>query len=43
MLLCIAAGIALGKVAGNGMQVIADLEVNTVNIPVAVLIRLTIP
>lgn len=42
VLLCIAAGIALGKLAGNGMQVIADLEINTVNIPVAILIWLMI-
>ncbi|MCB0815107.1 MAG: arsenical-resistance protein, partial [Flavobacteriales bacterium] len=42
VLLCIAAGIALGKLAGDGMQVIADLEVNTVNIPVAILIWLMI-
>ncbi|MCB0818898.1 MAG: arsenical-resistance protein, partial [Flavobacteriales bacterium] len=42
VLLCIAAGIALGEVAGSGMQVIADLEFNTVNIPVAVLIWLMI-
>ncbi|MFZ1693453.1 MAG: arsenical-resistance protein, partial [Flavobacteriales bacterium] len=42
VLLCIVAGIALGKVAGSGMQVIADLEINTVNIPVAILIWLMI-
>lgn len=42
VLLCIGAGIALGKVAGSGMQVIADLEINTVNIPVAILIWLMI-
>lgn len=42
VLLCIAAGIALGKVTGSGMQVIADMEINTVNIPVAILIWLMI-
>jgi ACR3 family arsenite transporter len=42
VLLCIAAGIALGELAGSGMQVIADLEINTVNIPVAILIWLMI-
>ncbi|HMQ76678.1 MAG TPA: ACR3 family arsenite efflux transporter [Flavobacteriales bacterium] len=42
VLLCIGAGIALGQVAGSGMQVIADLELNTVNIPVAILIWLMI-
>ena len=42
VLLCIVAGIALGKIAGSGMQVIADMEINTVNIPVAILIWLMI-
>lgn len=42
VLLCIGAGIALGEVAGTGMQVIADLEINSVNIPVAILIWLMI-
>jgi ACR3 family arsenite transporter len=42
VLLCIVAGIALGKVTGSGMQVIADMEINTVNIPVAILIWLMI-
>lgn len=42
VLLCIAAGIALGQLAGNGMQVVADLEYNQVNLPVAVLIWLMI-
>lgn len=40
--LCIGAGIALGELAGEGMQVVADLEINTVNIPVAILIWLMI-
>ncbi|MBX2977673.1 MAG: ACR3 family arsenite efflux transporter [Flavobacteriales bacterium] len=40
--LCIGAGIALGELAGDGMQVVADLEINTVNIPVAILIWLMI-
>ncbi len=42
VLLCIAAGIAVGELAGSGMQVIADMEINTVNIPVAILIWLMI-
>lgn len=42
VILCIAAGIAIGKLAGSSMQVIADLEINTVNIPVAMLIWLMI-
>ncbi|MEZ4740670.1 MAG: ACR3 family arsenite efflux transporter [Flavobacteriales bacterium] len=42
VLLCIAAGIALGQLAGSGMQVVADMEYNQVNLPVAVLIWLMI-
>jgi ACR3 family arsenite transporter len=42
VLLCIAVGIGVGELAGSGMQVIADLEINTVNIPVAILIWLMI-
>ncbi len=42
VLLCIAMGIAIGEFAGSGMQIIADLEINTVNIPVAILIWLMI-
>jgi len=42
VLLCIAVGIALGQLAGSGMQVVADLEHNQVNLPVAVLIWLMI-
>jgi len=42
VLLCIAVGIALGELAGSGMQRIADLEINHVNIPVAILIWLMI-
>ncbi len=42
MLLCIGVGIALGELAGSGMQVVADLEYNHVNLPVAVLIWLMI-
>jgi ACR3 family arsenite transporter len=42
VLLCIAVGIAVGELAGSGMQVIADMEINTVNIPVAILIWLMI-
>ena len=42
VLLCIAIGIALGELAGSGMQAVADLEYNHVNLPVAVLIWLMI-
>ncbi len=41
-LLCIGVGIALGELAGSGMQVVADVEYNHVNLPVAVLIWLMI-
>jgi ACR3 family arsenite transporter len=40
--LCIAAGIAIGHVAGDGIQFLSSLEVFKVNIPVAVLIWLMI-
>ncbi len=36
--LCIAAGIAIGHFAGEGISVLSDLEIYRVNIPVAVLI-----
>jgi len=42
VLLCIAIGIALGELAGSDMQVVADMEYNHVNLPVAVLIWLMI-
>ena len=42
VLLCIGAGIALGELAGSGMQRVADLEINHVNIPLAILIWLMI-
>jgi len=42
VLLCMGVGIALGELAGGGMQRIAVLEVNHVNIPVAILIWLMI-
>lgn len=42
VLLCIAAGIGLGRIAGTGMQAIAAMEVEHVNIPVAILIWLMI-
>jgi ACR3 family arsenite transporter len=42
VLLCIAAGIVIGKVAGEKMQVISNLEINHVNIPIAILIWLMI-
>jgi len=40
--LCIAAGIGIGQVAGDSMQVLADVEIYNVNIPIAILIWLMI-
>lgn len=40
--LCIVAGIILGKVAGASISVLSDLNVATVNIPVAILVWLMI-
>ncbi len=40
--LCIAVGIGIGQVAGDSMQVLADLEIYKVNIPIAILIWLMI-
>ncbi len=40
--LCIAAGIGIGYVAGDSMQVLADIEIYRVNLPIAVLIWLMI-
>ncbi len=40
--LCIAVGIGVGQVAGDSMQVLADLEIYKVNIPIAILIWLMI-
>lgn len=40
--LCIAAGIGIGHVAGDSMQVLADIEIYRVNLPIAVLIWLMI-
>lgn len=42
VLICIAAGIALGAVAGDSMSVISSLEIAHVNIPVAILIWMMI-
>jgi arsenite transporter len=42
VLLCIAVGILIGYAAGDSIQVISDLEINTVNIPVAILVWLMI-
>jgi ACR3 family arsenite transporter len=42
VLLCIVAGILLGEVAGSSMQVISDMNIANVNIPVAVLVWLMI-
>ncbi|MCC5916895.1 MAG: ACR3 family arsenite efflux transporter [Cryomorphaceae bacterium] len=40
--LCIAAGIGIGQIAGDTMQVLADAEIYRVNIPIAILIWLMI-
>jgi len=40
--LCIAAGIGIGQLAGDSMQLLADAEIYKVNIPIAILIWLMI-
>ncbi len=40
--ICIAVGIAIGHFAGNGIQVMSNIEIYKVNIPVAILIWLMI-
>ena len=40
--LCIMAGIGIGQVAGEGMQILASAEIYKVNIPIAILIWLMI-
>jgi len=40
--LCIAAGIGIGSFAGDGIQLLANMEIYKVNIPVAILIWLMI-
>src|SRR5690554_2996189 len=40
--LCIAAGIAIGSFAGDGISILSELEIFNVNIPVAILIWLMI-
>lgn len=40
--LCIAAGIAIGHVAGDKIRLVSDLEIYKVNIPVAILVWLMI-
>lgn len=40
--LCIIAGIFLGKLAGNSMEVISDWNINSINIPVAILVWMMI-
>jgi len=42
VLLCIGAGIALGAIAGDAIEIISDLEIAHVNIPVALLVWLMI-
>ena len=40
--LCIAAGIAIGHIAGDKIRLVSDLEIYRVNIPVAILVWLMI-
>ena len=40
--LCIAVGIAIGHIAGDGIRLVSDLEIYRVNIPVAILVWLMI-
>lgn len=40
--LCIAAGIAIGRIAGDSIQFLSSMEIGTVNIPVAILVWLMI-
>jgi ACR3 family arsenite transporter len=40
--LCIIAGILLGKLAGSSMEVISDWNINSINIPVALLVWMMI-
>lgn len=42
VIICIVAGIALGSAAGDQISVLSDLNFNTINIPVAVLVWLMI-
>jgi arsenite transporter len=40
--LCIVVGIAIGKIAGDSMKILSDLNISTVNVPVAILVWLMI-
>ena len=42
VVLCIAAGIAIGHIAGDKIRLVSDLEIYRVNIPVAILVWLMI-
>lgn len=42
VVLCIASGIALGKILGSSISVLSDMNIATVNIPVAILVWLMI-
>lgn len=42
VILCILAGIALGRIAGENIQFLSNMEIATVNIPVAILVWLMI-
>jgi ACR3 family arsenite transporter len=36
--LCIVVGMAIGKVSGESIKVLSDLNISTVNVPVAILV-----
>ena len=40
--LCIFVGIAIGKLSGESIKVLSDLNISTVNVPVAILVWLMI-
>jgi arsenite transporter len=42
VLICIAVGIGIGKVAGNSIQILSDMNIFDVNLPVAILVWLMI-
>ena len=42
VLICIAVGIGIGKMAGNSIQILSDMNVFDVNLPVAILVWLMI-
>ena len=42
VLICIVVGIGVGKIAGSSMQILSDLNIFDVNLPVAILVWLMI-